>query len=157
MPFRRKMDEIKTVILSLSVSLVIYGVIMLLTPVGSMSGIFKTAVGIALICTVISGVFNSDVKADFEMPRLGAAEVSDIGADLQAVKASEKALEDYLGKYLKESGVSGCDVSVNMDISESGDIFIVAADVRCASDSLNTADTALKKLGIPYNITETKK
>lgn len=147
------MNDVKGIIIALSVSFIIYGVVMLLTPAGDMGKMFKTAVGIALICTVTFSVLSYEPEFDLEFGDV-SANVADIGAEGLAVASAETALEDYISSALNERGVLSAKVEVIMDISDENSISIQRVEVKCGSSDRYVVEKTLTEMGVPYTLTE---
>ena len=147
------MNEIKNIIATLTVSFIVYGVVMLFSPSGEMGKSFKTVVGIALIFTIVFCLFNIDFDIDFKSPEVTENTVSKIDSDSLVIESAEHSLEKYIISQLNSKGLSNVKVSVFMDISSDRSISIKSVEVKCNSDQFSKVDDYLKGLGIPYNLT----
>lgn len=147
------MNEIKNIIATLTVSFIVYGVVMLFSPSGEMGKSFKTVVGIALIFTIVFCLFNIDYDFDFKSPEVTENTVSKIDSDSLVIESAEHSLEKYIISQLNSKGLSNIKVSVFMDISSDRSISIKSVEVKCNSDQFSKVDDYLKGLGIPYNLT----
>ena len=147
------MNEIKNIIATLTVSFIVYGVVMLFSPSGEMGKSFKTVVGIALIFTIVFCLFNIDFDIDFKSPEVTENTVSKIDSDSLVIESAEHSLEKYIISQLNSKGLSNIKVSVFMDISSDRSISIKSVEVKCNSDQFSKVDDYLKGLGIPYNLT----
>ena len=147
------MNEIKNIIATLTVSFIVYGVVMLFSPSGEMGKSFKTVVGIALIFTIVFCLFNIDFDIDFKSPEVTENTVLKIDTDSLVIENAEHSLEKYIISQLNSKGLSNVKVSVFMDISSDRSISIKSVEVKCNSDQFSKVDDYLKGLGIPYNLT----
>ena len=147
------MNEIKNIIATLTVSFIVYGVVMLFSPSGEMGKSFKTVVGIALIFTIVFCLFNIDFDIDFKSPEVTENTVLKIDTDSLVIETAEHSLEKYIISQLNSKGLSNIKVSVFMDISSDRSISIKSVEVKCNSDQFSKVDDYLKGLGIPYNLT----
>lgn len=147
------MNEIKNIIATLTVSFIVYGVVMLFSPSGEMGKSFKTVVGIALIFTIVFCLFNIDFDIDFKSPEVTENTVLKIDTDSLVIENAEHSLEKYIISQLNSKGLSNVKVSVFMDISSDRSISIKSVEVKCNSEQFSKVDDYFKGLGIPYNLT----
>lgn len=148
------MNDIKSAIITITVSMIIYGVVLLFVPKGEMGKTFKTVVALALIFTVVSVIFSFDLNLEFDKTEYKTGIVSDIKTNVNVVDFCEYKLEEYISEEFKFRGIRNFKISVSMDISDENSIFIKSVNVCCNSENYNDCDKILKNLGLVYSLTE---
>ena len=148
------MNDIKSAIITITVSMIIYGVVLLFVPKGEMSKTFKTVVALALIFTLVSVIFSFDLNLEFDKTDYETGTVSEIKTNVNVVDFCEYKLEQYISEQFKISGIKNFKISVSMDISNENSIFIKSVNVCCNSEDYTNCDKILKNLGLDYSLTE---
>lgn len=148
------MDEIKTIIVSLCVSAVIYGVTMILCPGGNMGKTFKTAVGIAVIATIvfsISTITSNPIKLeDFEISGKYDFNYSNELKKLEIVNTCKA----YIMEIFQLNNIKETEISVLTNISDDGNIFINEIIIACQKKDAVMVKNLLSDIGTTVNIKE---
>lgn len=150
------MDDLKYIITVLTVSFIIYGLILVFTPAGNMGKFFKSIVGVSLIAVVILTVSRQGI----ELNPKKAAEAERIEFDVSAVETitaqySERSVEEYIGELLRQNGCEYKNLEVYTNISSDGGISIDRVEISCDSQQSDTVRRLVNALSLHCVITET--
>ncbi|MBO5912223.1 MAG: hypothetical protein J6Q76_01990 [Clostridia bacterium] len=154
------MEALRSVVASLCVSFVFFGVIMTLVPEGNMQKNIKTFVSVALvsvIVAVVSGVSSriSDNRFDLEF-ELDSTDVNSIvrSADEINITVTEDTVERLIFESLTEKEIKFFEISVSADISEDKSISITEVEIICPEGNGQKCRAVLSELGIKGTVTE---
>ncbi len=156
------METVRSVVASLCVSFVFFGVVMMLTPNGGTQKNVKTLLSIAIvsvIVAVISGVSANindvDLNLSFGNSSSDAAQLNSAVADLN-VTATEKAVEDIVAETLEQRGIKFYEITVKADILDETSISITETVIVCPKGQVYDCQTVLNDLGLKGTVTERK-
>lgn len=150
------MDDLKYIITVLTVSFIIYGLVLIFTPAGNTGKFFKSLVGVSLIAVVVLTVsrqgieFKWDGTADTKRVETDTAVVDNFTAEL-----SENAVENYINGLLTQNGCEVNGLKVFTNISSDGGISIDRVEVQCDSRQTETVKSIINSLSIHCVVTET--
>lgn len=149
------MNDLKYIITVLTVSFIIYGLVLIFTPAGNTGKFFKSLVGVSLIAVVVLTVsrqgieFKWDDTADTKRIAIDTAAVDDFTAEL-----SENAVESYINGLLTQNGCKVNGLKVFTNISSDGGISIDRVEVECDSYQTETVKKIINSLSIHCVVTE---
>lgn len=133
--------------------MIIYGLLMTLSPKGTMSDSFKSVIGISLVASFIlaaAAAFRSDLR----IPDNIYIELSENELYNYSFTVEDETVKNTVSKYindkLKSAGISDAYVTVKTDISEDGGISITEAYIECDDNLITSAKDAVGDLG--FNI-----
>ena len=153
------MEALRSVVASLCVSFVFFGVIMMLTPSGTMQKNIKTFVSIAIVSVavaVISGVsigigdFNINYPHDTE---INASELNSTVNELN-VTATESAIRKLVAETLKQRSIKYHEIIVIADIFDDTSISITETEIVCPVGQGDACRSVLRELGLNGKVTE---
>lgn len=154
------MEALRSVVASLCVSFVFFGVIMMLLPEGNMQKNVKTFVSVALVSVIVAAVSGvsaniSDNKFDLDF-ELDQTKVSSIerSADEINIAVTESAIERQIFEALTEKEIEFSEISVKADISEDKSISITEVEIVCPKENGQKCRAVLTELGIKGTVTE---
>ena len=153
------MESIKSLAVGVCTSLIVFGVISLLVPQGSLNKTLRSLLSVALIAVIIGGV--SGVEVEFEsFSNTNKQMVSKNSEQLketvlmQETGVTEATLEQYILDELDKRGVSNAEIKVTTDISDKGDIYITEVSIICEKGESEICQSVIKPLNISADITE---
>lgn len=154
------METVRTAVTSLCVSMIFFGVIMMLIPKGKMQKPFKTFASVAVVAALISSCcgFSSAVE-EFEL-ELSSESFESQSSELsetvneQSVSAVESSMSDLISEYLGAAGIKNTEISVLADISETKGIYITNVTVVCDKGDADKCRQVLNEMSLTANITE---
>lgn len=148
------MDTLKEIISVVSVSSVIFGVIMLLCPEGIFSKSFKNAVGIAVIATIVFSIaVIKNISFDFEKFDINSNLSLTAANELKSIEAIS-ACKAYINDVFESNNIKHVNISVSTNISDSGSIFINEINISCNKNDGPKIKTLLKDIGVKVIVTE---
>lgn len=126
------MSDLKYIITVLTVSFIIYGLILVFTPVGNMGNFFKTFVGVSLIAVVVLTVSRQGIDLKVEAVQGTEAVEPDTSAiEVFTAECSERSVENYIGELLRQNGCKFNKLQVFANISSDGGISIDRVEISC--------------------------
>ncbi len=151
------MNEIKTVIAILTVSFIVYGIVLIFTPAGNMGKFFKSVTSVFLIAIVILTVSNADPKFDFnsEFNTDVHLESSNFNVNSVTKMVIESDIKAYLLKLFAENGVSVDNLSVLTNISDDGSISINKIVIESKTTYFEGIKDIMENENLKYEILET--
>lgn len=148
------MDTLKEIISVVSVSSVIFGVIMLLCPEGIFSKSFKNAVGIAVIATIVFSIAGiKNISFNFDKFDINSNLSLTAANELKSIEAIS-ACKAYINDILESNNINHVNISVSTNISDSGSIFINEINISCNKNVGAKIKTLLKDIGVKVIVTE---
>lgn len=148
------MDTLKEIISVVSVSSVIFGVIMLLCPEGIFSKSFKNAVGIAVIATIVLSIAGiKNISFDFDKFDINSNLSLTAANELKSIEAIS-ACKAYINDAFESNNIKHVNISVSTNISDSGSIFINEINISCNKNDSPKIKTLLKDIGVKVIVTE---
>ena len=154
------METLRSVVASLCVSFVFFGVIMMLLPEGNIQKNAKTLVSVALvsiIVAVISGVSADVSDTDFNLEMNFNSENAvwfEQSADELNIAVTQSTVEQLVYEKLSEKGIEFSEISVNADISEDNSISITEVEIVCPKGNGQKCQAVLNELGLKGTVTE---
>jgi hypothetical protein len=144
------MDLIKQIATVIFVSLILYGIVAMLLPEKS-KGNIKNIIGIAVIATVILSVRNIDLgefqsEFEFNIPVANTDVMTEMVLKTEQ-SAVETAVEGVIKERLGAENINFTSVSTFTDISETGGISIIKAEVVLNDENIEKAKAAVGDLG----------
>ena len=113
----------------------------MICPSGKYGNRIKLILVLIFLSTVISGFGNSDIDLDIQTSSSFDKEAESSRADDYFLAAAEKNIADSVKNELKSRGINADKISVSVNISEDGGIYISKADVFVnESDAGRTAE-----------------
>ena len=148
------MDTLKEIISVVSVSSVIFGVIMLLCPEGIFSKSFKNAVGIAVVATIVFSIAGiKNISFDFDKFDINSNLSLTAANELKSIEAIS-ACKAYINDVFESNNIKHVNISVSTNISDSGSIFINEINISCNKNDGPKIKTLLKDIGVKVIVTE---
>lgn len=152
------MSDLKYIITVLTVSFIIYGLILVFTPVGNMGNFFKTFVGVSLVAVIVLTVSRQGI--DLKLEAVKAAE--SVQPDSSAIYSftaehSEEGLESYICELLKQNGCEFENLRVRANISSDGGISIDRVEISCDKQQSAEIKRIINSLSLHCVITESEK
>lgn len=153
------MEDIKYIISVLTVSFIIYGLVLIFSPGGSMGKLCKSIVGISLIAVIVLTV--SRQKIDFKLDSIETDVIKEDTASVNKAvenvtgKITESNVKEYITSLLKQNGCVVDDLKVFTNISSDGGISIERVEVACKSRQSQTVKSVINSLSIHCVVTET--
>lgn len=154
------METVRTAVTSLCVSMIFFGVVMMLVPEGTMHKSFKTFAAVAVISALITslcGISSAVEELNFDFSdkatALQSSEMAETVNEQNRVVA-EKAVSDLITENLSAAGIKNAETSVLTDISDDGGIYITEVAVVCDSSDADTCRKVLDALSVSAEIRE---
>ncbi len=155
------MEGIKSLAVGVCAALIVFGVISLLVPEGSLNKTLRSLLSVALIAVIMGGV--SDFKIDFQSLDAAVNQTASDKAEklketvmMQEIGVTEKALEQYIFDKFNKNGITDAEISVCADISDKGDIYITEVNIVCEKGQSEICQNIINPLNIKAQITERK-
>ena len=150
------MDSIKQWALGITVSAVIGGIVLVLTPRGSTEKSVRTAVALVLLCAMLtpfmSGVNFTEIFSGIEK----SDKIDTAHIESQITHQTETAVKEKITEILKENGILSAQVNIDISMSDNRELMIEKAEIsadRKYSDSFSSAQEEIKnQLGIAVEI-----
>lgn len=150
------MDSIKQWALGITVSAVIGGIVLVLTPRGSTEKSVRTAVALVLLCAMLtpfmSGVDFTEIFSGIEK----SDKIDTAHIESQITQQTEAAVKEKITEILKENGILSARVNIDISMSDNRELMIEKAEIsadRKYSDSFSSAQEEIKnQLGIAVEI-----
>lgn len=154
------METLRTVVASLCVTFVFFGVIMMLVPEGAMQKSVKTFISVAIvsiIVAVVSGASTdfSHIKSefDFDVDSRYADSVEKTSDELN-LEVTRSTVENLISEKLTENNIEFLEISVNADILEDKSISITEVEIVCFEGDGQKCQAILNELGLKGVVTE---
>lgn len=146
------MNALRAFVAAVFICMIVFGVLLYLSPKGSMSSGARITVGIALIASVIisaASAFKYDI-GDISLcrPASDTNEYLSFTVDYEN-ETVKNTVVSIIDEKLRNAGIDNASVEVITDISESGGISITKAVISCDADDLPAAENAVGDLGLP--------
>lgn len=136
------MNGFKGVIITLCVCSVCFGVYLMLVNDGGYKKLMKTVFGLIVISVLLLSGYKSGKNA-FKIPdSTGSAvdtDFSDYCENMQ-LRIAETKIKEHLAEVLKNHGAYVEEITLNMDIDESGSIVINKAEVVLSGGSVTASE-----------------
>ena len=146
------MSTVKNLIMSVSVTLVFFGVMMLLLPENKMKKPFISFLSVALVAGVISVVSSVNTSMyNFNMDFSDkSVNTDDMGAFSRQfnVHTAEQTVVTIIKSELISEGVDFFEVSANADISEDNSILLTDVVILCNVKDKAKCEQVLEKYGL---------
>ena len=152
------MEALRSVVASLCVSFVFFGVILMLTPSGTMQKNIKTFVSIAIVSVAVAviscvsigiGDFNINYPHDTE---INTSELNSTVNELN-VTATESAIRKLVAETLKQRSIKYHEIIVIADIFDDTSISIGEVLILCSAEDKKISENILKDLGLNGRVT----
>ncbi|MBO5747140.1 MAG: hypothetical protein J6S13_08665 [Clostridia bacterium] len=154
------MEAIKEMILALCVSMIIFGVIMMLTPKGNISKSLTVFLSIALVSMIVATISGIEVNTGEFRFDLSSRDTEIISSKLENTisnlntSTSETAVNILIKEKLSAIGIDNAEISTEVDISDDNSIRISKVHIVCDLEDGETCRREVEKLGIDFSITE---
>lgn len=153
------MEALRSVVASLCVSFVFFGVIMMLTPSGAMQKNIKMLVSVAIVSVavaIISGVSVSigDFKIDSSYDVETNASELNLTVDELNVTATENAVRKTVAEALEQRSIKYHEIIVIADIFDDTSISITETEIVCPIGQGDACRAVLYELGLNGRVTE---
>lgn len=154
------MEAVRTAVTSLCVSMIFFGVIMMLLPKGKMQKTFKTFASVAIVSALISSclglssaVEEFDLSISSEAVESQSSKLSET-LNQQSVNAVESTMSDLISEGFKAAGINNTKISVSADISDGGGIYITNVTVVCDKVDKDKCQKVLNEMSVTAEIRE---
>lgn len=153
------METVRTAVTSVCVSLIFFGVVMLLLPEGVMHKSYKSFVSVAIIAALVSSFGSVSLSAEDIDPKTDiniASQSSQLAEKVtqQESLAVESAVSQLISENLNLKGVTDAEIYVSTDISEDNNIYITEVTVVCDAEKLDICRSVLDTMSITADIRE---
>ncbi len=154
------MSEIRSIILSMSVTLIFFGTVSVLIPEGGLQKAFGTFRAVAVIAAVAMSVLGvSTAVSEFKASEL-ELNVSQSNAELESavknsnVAAAEAAVKLTVTEACRENGIFNAEIEVSANIDSDNCISIVKVKAVCDKADMPKAESVISGLGLPVEVSE---
>lgn len=158
------METIKFVAIGACVSIVFYGLVIMMAPKGALSKTFKNFVGVAIVASIVISAVKALNKGDFKLelqtPSFETTELKNSFNETvfhNQQQSIENSIQQLVFENLKIYDIKTEDVSVVTDILDNGLISIIRVDIECDKNDSDKVKKALNHLGLEISIIETTK
>lgn len=149
------MEAIKQVVSVVSVSLILYGVLTVVLPEGSMKNSFKYMVSIALLSSIVLTFKNADFNLETDLNFVQSSEKPEqIDVNSIEKEATESSITQYLSEQIQMLTDNPFSIEVLTDISDEGYISIREIIVFCNSEDAEKISELISRLGLKAVINE---
>ena len=149
------MEAIKQVVSVVSVSLILYGVLMVVLSEGSMKNSFKYMVSIALLASIVLTFKNADFNLETDLNFVQSSEKPEqIDVNSIEKEATERSITQYLSEQIQMLTDNPFSIEVLTDISDEGYISIREIIVFCSSEDAEKISELISRLGLKAVINE---
>ncbi len=154
------METIKEMILALCVSMIIFGVVMMLTPKGNISKSLAVFLSVALVSMIVATVSGIEVNIEGFRFNLSSCDTERISSEFENTigtlntSTTETAVNILIKETLSAVGIDNAEISTETDISDDNCIRISKVHIICNSEDRETCRREVEKLGIDVSITE---
>ena len=149
------MDDLRYIITVLTVSFIIYGLLLVFSPAGNMGKFFKSVVGVSLVAVVVLTVSKQGVDFVFEKTEsLNNIKVDASVIETVAAEHSERSTEEYIRGLLKQNGCEYSSLTVRTNISQDGGISIDRVEISCDRRQSEAIKRIINSLSLHCVITE---
>lgn len=154
------MDVLKEVALSLSVTMIFFGVVTMLAPSRKTQNIFLQVISVALVSVIVSASvkgcgmfkeFDYNVTASLSFDNYSELEQTVDNINIITV---ENSVKDLILEKFNEQGINDFEIFVKADIFEDNSIKIIEVNVTCNKDDLQKCKQILNELGISANVSQ---
>lgn len=151
------MTTFKNVVTTLSVTLVFFGVILMLVPETKMKRSFVSFASVVLVTCVIVSLSMTDkiiddIDLDLHTDLSFYENIAEIGIETEA-EAARSAVKKVVEDALKKEGVEFYEVSVTVDIFDDTSISIGEVLILCSAEDKKISENILKDLGLNGRVT----
>lgn len=153
------MEALRSVVASLCVSFVFFGVILMLTPSGTMQKNIKTLVSVAIVSVAVAIISGVSVEiSDFKFDRshdtqINASELNTTVNELN-VTATENAIKKTVAEMLVQRSIKYHEIVVTADIFDDTSISIIETEIVCPIGQGDACEAVLRELGLNGKVTE---
>ena len=158
------MDSIKMVAASACVSIIFYGLVLMLVPQGVMSKAFKNFAGIAIVASIaissVQAFSKNDIDLRLELPSFDDfSNVSSFSDTVQNQQRQEieRSVRQLIEQQLSIKNIKAQSIEVSTDISDNGLISITVVDIICDQTDFQNIKDTLSSLGLDINIIQSQK
>ncbi len=158
------METVKLVAIGACVSIIFYGLVIMMAPKGALSNTFKTFVGVAVVASVVISCVKAYGKGDFQLGlQVPSFEVAGVTSEFnnKVLDNQRKSIESSIQQLVLENliiyNLEPKSVSVVTDISDNGLISIIRVDIEHNKGDAEKIKNALNHLGLEINLIETTK
>ncbi len=158
------MDSIKMVAASACVSIIFYGLVLMLVPQGVMSKSFKNFAGIAIVASIaissVQAFSKNDIDLRLELPSFDDfSNVSSFSDTVQNQQRQEieRSVRQLIEQQLSIKNIKAQSIEVSTDISDNGLISITGVDIICDQTDFQNIKDTLSSLGLDINIIQSQK
>lgn len=148
------MEAIKQVVSVVSVSLILYGVLTVVLPEGSMKNSFKYMVSIALLSSIVLTFKNTDFNLETDLNFVQSSGIDEIDVNSIEQEAIERSINQYLSEQIQGLTDNPFSIDVLTDISDEGYISIREIIVFCNREDAEIISELISRLGLKAVINE---
>ena len=147
------METIKQCVSSICVSMIFFGIIMLLVPEGSMQNSLKRLVSVAIICSVVVA-FSGISIGSFDKIQEYDVSISEISQALNdniienSVNVTSQSVKSLLEDRFVALGLNDVKTAVLVDIADDKDIYIKEIRVYCSKSDVEKCQQIVSELGL---------
>lgn len=154
------MDAIKQWAYGITVSAIVGGIILFLTPEGSTEKLVRTAVSLFLMCVLLSPFLSEadpgKILADFELPETQSSS----SANSEAADYLQDRTKEKISDILEECGIKNADIRISINIENENEMKIesvtILAEKEYENQFKNAEENLKNQMGIETKI-EVKK
>lgn len=150
------MDTVKSIVSSVSVTMIFFGIIVLLLPEGTMKKPILNFASVALIATVISCFTNVSFSADsIDKPTFNSSLIESEfknKTENLTLEVAKDSLEKLIESNFLANGINNFDIYLKVDNYENNSIFISELIIYCSQKDSAKCEEIIKNLGLDANI-----
>lgn len=156
------MNAIKEMVLALCVSIILFGVIMMLTPKGNISKSLTLFLSVALISMIVANISGVEVNTDELRFNISSSDTETFSSNLENTvgtlnaSTTEAAVNNLIKEKLLAVGIDDAEISTETDISDDNSINISKVYITCNYEDREICRREVEKLGIDISIIERK-
>ncbi len=154
------MEAVKTLAMHLCVSLIFFGVVLMLCPEGVMKKSFKTFISTAIIAVIVvsadgiaSAVKNIDLDITYKATQKYTEEMSQTVESMN-INAVESSVKNLILQKLSSYDIQDLEILVSANISDDNSISITNVEIVCPKGYESACSRALNELGLEGSVTE---
>ncbi len=154
------METVRSVVASLCVSFIFFGVIMMLVPSGTMQKNIKTFMSIAIVSVIVAVISGVSVNIRDTDLKFNSENCSEMAADLNSkinelnIETTENTVKQLIAERLTALGVNSFNLTVNADILNDTGISITEINIICDQGDGAVCKNVLTQLGLNGTVTE---
>lgn len=151
------MDDLKYIITVITVSFIIYGLVLIFSPAGNMGKYFKSVVGVSLIAVVVLTVSKQGIEFNFgELKSETDIKIDSSVIETVTAEYTNRSVENYIAELLKQNGCKYNKLEVFTYISSDGGISIDRVEISCSSEQSENIKRIVGSLSLRCEITESE-